>query len=231
MVSFKTDICDKSALLATQQITSTPNIEILHCNAEPAPDFGELFNCLQTSFSVCRHNIQRWCHQITECFFIRPANSSTQLVKFTQTEILGIIDNDRVGIRDIQTRFNYCGCNKYIKITVHKVKHHFFKLRAFHLTMTNDCTNTRTKPIYQQFNFIDIRYPVIYKESLSTAGNLVIDSVTDYLLIKNTHLSINRISVRWWCINYGEVTRTHQRKLQCTRNRCGRQSQCINIRF
>ncbi|MNM86541.1 hypothetical protein D3C81_986970 [compost metagenome] len=59
-----------------------------------------------------------------------------------------MVDDNGIGIRDIQTCFNNRRCDKYVKIMVDEFEHHIFQFITFQLTMGH----TNTCPGYQLAN-------------------------------------------------------------------------------
>ena len=82
---------------------------------------------------------------------------------------MGIIDDNRVGIRNIDSRFNNSGCYQYVVCTLNKVEHILFKNLSIHLSVTNPYTYTRAKSLNHTRNFLDISNAIVYKKHLSTS--------------------------------------------------------------
>src|SRR5690606_2920597 len=54
--------------------------------------------------------------------------------------------------------------------------------------------------------------------------------IFDERLIENMQLRLYRLAIGWWCRNDTQVACAHQRKVQCTRDRCRCQCQRIHVR-
>ena len=88
---------------------------------DSASKITKVLDCLKPAFSFCRKAAQWRSQQIAESFLIATSYSTTHLVKVTQSKILGLIDDDSIGIRNINTTFDNGCCQKYIIIIVDKV--------------------------------------------------------------------------------------------------------------
>jgi hypothetical protein len=80
--------------------------------------------------------------------------------------MMSIINENGVGIRNIQPRFYNCGCEQYIIISLDEVEHHIFNPGAIHLAMHYGCFYIRADPADMCLNLFYILYPVMYKEDL-----------------------------------------------------------------
>src|SRR5664279_4171441 len=93
-------------------------------------------------------------------------------MQIAQSEILGVIDNNCICIRNIKPRLNYRGSNKNIILTFNKSKHYFFKLVAFHLSMRHNGSGLRNNLVQHEFHFMYILHPVMNEKYLSSARHL-----------------------------------------------------------
>ena len=152
-------------------------------------------------------------------------------MEITQSKVLRLIDNDSVGIRNINTTFDDCSCQEYIIVVVDKIQNNLLQLCRFHLSMSNRYTAIRDMTFDHRFQFRQVRNPVIDKEDLTVAAHLKIDGIRYHFFIKSMHFGLNRIAVRRRSGNHAQITRAHQRKLKGTGNRSSSHCQCIYIHF
>ena len=152
-------------------------------------------------------------------------------MEITQSKVLRLIDNDSVGIRNINTTFDDCSCQEYIIVVVDKIQNNLLQLCRFHLSMSNRYTAIRDMTFDHRFQFRQVRNPVIDKEDLTVAAHLKIDGIRYHFFIKSMHFGLNRIAVGWRSRNHTQVACTHQWKLKGTGNWSSSHSQCIHIHF
>ena len=67
---------------------------------------AEIFNGLQASLGFRSKRSKRWCKQVTERLTIASSYTSTHLMQVAQAEILRSIDDNGIGIRDVDTTLN-----------------------------------------------------------------------------------------------------------------------------
>ena len=170
----------------------------------------KVFNRLKTSPSFGCQTTQRRSQQITKSFLVATSYPSTHLMEITQSKILRLIDNDSVGIRNINTTFDDCSCQEYIIVVVDKIQNNLLQLCRFHLSMSNRYTAIRDMTFDHRFQFRQVRNPVIDKEDLTVAAHLKIDGIRYHFFIKSMHFGLNRIAVGWRSRNHTQVACTHQ---------------------
>ena len=69
-------------------------------------------------------------------------------------------------------------------------------------------------------NIHDILNTVVYKENLSAARKLKLNSIADQFFVPGPYFGLNRVAVGWWRVDDAQVAGAHHRKLQCAGNRC-----------
>ena len=72
-------------------------------------------------------------------------------MKVTQTKILRLIDDDRIGIRNINATFNNSSCKEYVIVIVDKIKNDFLQFGRFHLPVSNCHTTVRDMAFNHRF--------------------------------------------------------------------------------
>ena len=75
--------------------------------------------------------------------------------------MMGIVDDDGIGIRDIQSGFNYGSGNQHIIPAFNEVQHDLFKLLSFHLSMCDNYFYIRTEAFDGGFHVSYIFDPVM----------------------------------------------------------------------
>ena len=106
LVGLETNVGDKPALLGTQQVARAADVEILHRNVEPRPQVGELLDGPQTPPCIGRQQFVGRRQQVAIGLAIRPPHTAAQLMQIAQTVVLGIVDDDRIGVGDVDAVFD-----------------------------------------------------------------------------------------------------------------------------
>ena len=64
---------------------------------------------------------------------------------------------------------------------------------------------------------------------LSISAQFKVDGISNYLMTKGVNLRLNGMSARRRCVNHAQITCSHERKLEGSRNWCGRHGKGVNI--
>lgn len=123
LVGLKADIGDKSALLTTQQIARPTDIEVLHRNIEAGPQVGKLLDGPQPPPCVARKHLLGGREQVTESLAVRPPHTAPELVQIAQSEVLRVVDDDRIGIGHVDARLDDRRGHQHVELAVDKVHH------------------------------------------------------------------------------------------------------------
>ncbi len=90
---------------------------------------------------------------------------------------MGIVDDDGIGIGNIQPAFNDGGGHKHIVLTLDKLHHNIFQFMSFHLPVRNTNPASRNYIGYETGQFVNVFHPAMNKENLSAALNFMGDSL------------------------------------------------------
>ena len=144
---------------------------------------------------------------------------------------MGVVDNNRIGVGDVESRFNDGGAEQHVVLASDEVEHDFLQFIAFHLAMGYSDTAswyvTRNEVMYIH----DVLHSVMDEEDLTVSSHLEEDGFADELTVEGAELSLYRIAVGRRRVDDTEVAGAHHRELECSRNRCGGQCQRIHVGF
>ena len=116
-------------------------------------------------------------------------------MQFAQTEILGIVDDNRVGVRHIYTRLDDgCG-DQHVIFVVSKTQDSLFQFFGIHLPVSDDGAYTRGEFAYQPFEFVELLYTVVYDENLSSPAQFEIDGLAYDVFVEGVYFGLYRIAV------------------------------------
>src|SRR5882724_1504954 len=123
---------------------------------------------------------------------------------------MGIMNNDRVRIRNIQTRFDNVGGNQYIVFTFNKLHHYFFQFVTIHLAMSNSNSGIRNKFENSIGHLLDITNSIMYEKNLPSPTQLLAYGIANNYFIKCVKLCCHGLPIRWRRRNDTEITSAHQ---------------------
>ena len=151
LIGFITQIGNKATLFRTEHIACTTNIEILHGYVNSTAQVTEILNSLQTTPCFRSQGRKRRSQQIAECFLIASSYTTTHLMQVAQSEILCLIDDNGIGIRNINAALYNCSGYQHIIIIIDKAENNLFQFGRLHLSMPDGYTAIRNMPFNHRF--------------------------------------------------------------------------------
>ena len=152
-------------------------------------------------------------------------------MQVAQAEILRSIDDNGIGIRDVDTTLDNGSCQEYIVVIIHEIVNNLFQFFRFHLSMTDAYTTIRDISLNKRLQFQQVLYAVVHEEYLSVSAHLKVDSLGNDFFVERMYFCLNRITIGWRCLDDRQVSRSHKRELQGTRYRSSRHSERIDVHF
>ena len=100
-------------------------------------------------------------------------------MQIRQTELLGVIDDNGIGIWYVDAAFDDACRYQYVVFVVHEVEDLLFQFFWFHLSVCHTDTGIGNFPFYKGFYLVDILNAVVDEENLSVAAHLKVDGFAD----------------------------------------------------
>ena len=126
LIGFVAEVGDEAALFGPQHVAGSPDVEVLHGDVDAAAQLGEVLDCLQAAACLLRKARQRRGEEVAESFPVAPPDASAQLVQVGEAELLGIVDDDRVGIRHVDAALDDAGRNQHVVFVIDEVEDDLF---------------------------------------------------------------------------------------------------------
>ena len=152
-------------------------------------------------------------------------------MKITQTKILRLVYDDGIGIRDVNSTLDNRSGKQHIIVIIYKVEDNLLQIGRLHLPVSDSDAAIRNMPLYHSFQLRQIRYTVVYKKHLPVAAHFEVNSIGYDLFIKSMQFRLYGITVGRRGRYHAQITCSHQRKLERTRDRRCRHSQRIYVHF
>ena len=144
---------------------------------------------------------------------------------------MSIIDDDSIGVGNINTILNNRRWKQYIIVIVHKAHDYLLQFLRFHLPMSDSDTAIGYVLLDKVCYLWKITNTVINEINLSITAHFKVNSICYYFMRERSYLGLNRITVGWWCTHNTHVACAHQWELERTWDRRCRHRKGVNIRF
>src|SRR5690554_7079028 len=86
---------------------------------------------------------------------------------------MGVVDDDGVGIGNVQSRFDNGGGYEYVVGAINKIEHDFLERGAVHLSVCHYGLDVGKYSLNQVLNFLNVLNAVVDKEHLTVALHFV----------------------------------------------------------
>src|SRR5262249_22005378 len=136
-IQIETDRHDMAALSGAENATRAANFQIAHGDPKSGAERAVLFDRVDPfARGANRHHLARE-KQIRVSFMLGPADAPAELVKISQPKTIGAVDDDCVGVWNIQTALDDRGANEDVDLSGDETRHHFFKVVRIHLAVAD----------------------------------------------------------------------------------------------
>ncbi len=193
----------EARLIGTEQVTCAPQLQVLEGDRIPATQFGIVLENLEASLcflrEICRDD------EVAIRSPIAAPNTAADLVQLRQAETFRVIDDERVGVGDVEAVLDDCRTNEQIHAPLHEIRHHVVQLVGGHLAVSHLHTCLRGDLSHSVGRHLDRRDPVVEKKDLAAAVDLSGDGLREDLLTPRHDVGQDRHPVTGGCSDQGQV--------------------------
>ena len=150
---------------------------------------------------------------------MRPPNPPPQLIELRETELVGAVNNDGIGVGKIEPRFDDRRANQDLRLVFQKIEHDFLQLPGPHLAVRYGqlCLGDRVGQLERQP--VDGFDPIVEEKHLPTALHLTQDRVANDPFVVAGHVSLDRQPIRRRCFDDAQLANADHRHMQGARDR------------
>ena len=227
-VQLEADRSDITRLFFAQQVAGTPDFQVVGSQAKAAAQIVQLLKHLQTPAGILGQPVLAGDQQVGKGALGGAADPTAQLVQLGQTKLVGPVNNDRVGSRNIKTRLNDRRAQQHIGPVVQEVEHDRFEVALGHLAMANRQAGLGHQRPQLVGHTLNRLHPVMDKKDLSPPLQFTQDGRPDQILVKARHIGPNGLTVDRWRLDHTQVAQSDQAHVEGPGNRRGGQGQHVD---
>ena len=150
-------------------------------------------------------------------------------MQVAQTVVLGAVDDDRIGVGDVDAVFDDGRRDQHVELAVDEIHDEPFELLGRHFAVTDPDPRLGADARNQARDGLEILHAVVDEIDLPAARQLRFDGIADDLLREDVRLGEDRLPVGRRRRDDRQVARPHERKLQRTRNGRRRERERVDI--
>ena len=182
-VELEADRRDMAALLRAEQVAGAADFQVAHGDFEAAAERGVLLDRAEALAHVGEEPAVARQQQVGVGLVLVAAHAAAQLVEVAQAEAVGAVNDDGVGIRNIQAALDDGGGQQHVGLAVDELGHDLLQLVAVHLAVADDDAGVRQERAELLGHGLDGHHAVVQEEDLAAAVQLALDGVADHALV------------------------------------------------
>ena len=152
---------------------------------------------------------------------ITAPHASSHLIELRDAKGISPIDEDGIGIGDVDAIFDDGGADQDLKLVLHKGFHHFFQMVLRHLSVPHHESNIRHFPSKLKRNCLNRLHSVVHKENLTATIHFTTDSIFDHFHIPHGDDGANGQAFFGGGLHQGDFLELGQCHIEGTRDGCG----------
>ena len=151
-------------------------------------------------------------------------------MKLGKSQLVGVLDNERISVRHVNTRFDDCRTDENINFTLKKLTPDLAELFFAHLAVTDpdfgvgECVTDFRR---RAFNVVDTVMKIV---NLTAAADFPFHRLCKYLHIKGQNVGLYRVSVLRRNFEHRHIPDARHRHIERSRNRGCRKRKHVNKR-
>ena len=148
-VHLEADGVDLPALLAAEQVAGAANLEVERRDAEAAAEIAELLDRRQPLLRDRRQVVFGRNQQVGVRRPIGSPDAAAQLIELRQAVAIGAVDDDRVGVRDVEAVLDDRRREQDVELARDEVEHRALERLLVHLAVADDDARLGHEPLDQ----------------------------------------------------------------------------------
>ena len=158
-----------------------------------------------------------------------PPDPAAKLVQLGQAEAVGVVDEDRVGVGDVEARLDDRRADQHVGRAEHELDHRVFQLVLAHLAVADGDPGVRANLLDLAGHLLDGLDAVVQEEDLALAVQLAEDRLADQLLVVGRDAGDDAAAVQRRGGQRADVAQAQQRHVQRARDGRGGHRQHVHV--
>ena len=157
-----------------------------------------------------------------------PSNSATQLMQVRQTITIGIVDENRIRVGNVQSALDDRCCQQHVKLVVDEIDHHLFQLTFRHLSMADFDRGFGHDVSQLLRKRLDVMHAIVDEVDLAVTAQFPHDRMANQLVTRTSDASVDSHAILRRRFQIRDIANPGQRHVQGSWDRCGTQRQHVD---
>ncbi len=215
-------------LLGPQHAARPADLQIAHGNAHAAAQILVLVDGRQTRGGLLGQGHVLGEHEVGEGLHRRAAHATLQLVHLREAQPLGVLDDERVGMRVVDAALDDGGGHEHVQLAGGELLHHALQLFLGHLPVGHAHPCLAGRGVHAVHRLVDGAHPVAHIVHLTAPGQLVANGRAHHVGIPLSHVHLHRAPLVGRREDERHIAHARQRHLHGARNGRGRQREHVD---
>src|SRR5206468_1562618 len=156
---------------------------VAHSDLKPAAEGGVLLDGAEALAHVGEEAGMAREQQIGVGLVLVTADAAAQLIEIAQAEAVGAINDDGVGVGDVQATLDDRSGKQHIGFAIDELGHDLFEIVTVHLAVADNDAGARQERAKLMGNRFNGQDAVVQEEDLATAVKLALNGVANDPLV------------------------------------------------
>ena len=185
-------------MLGAEQFAGTANFQILGGQRKANPQLPRRLYGQQPLGRICRHGARVRRQQIGVGLPVGASHPPAQLMQLGEAELVGALDDDGVGVGDVDAVFDDGGADQHIDPAVVEVAHHPFDLPLAHLAVADTDSGLGDQRLHRVGGLVDGAHLVVDVEDLAAAHQLPVQRFANDVVALLMHEGVDGQPLGRW---------------------------------
>lgn len=218
-----------SGLFGTEEIAGSADLEVAKGEGVSGSELVEFGEGLESFLPAFGEGFAAGVEEVGVGLAVGSPDAASELVELRKTEVVGVFDDQGVGVGDIESGFDDGRTDKDIDFTLDESDHNGFQFALAHLAVSNGDSGMGDEFFDAVGDVIDALYSVIDVEHLSASGEFAKDCFADDFVGGWSDEGAYGKSARGWIVDEGHLSDVHEGHAECAGDGSGTHAEDIDV--
>ena len=182
-IEVESDGGDVAGLLGTEEVACAADFEVAHGDLEAGSERGVLLDGRHALAGLREELCVAWEQEVGVGLVLVASDATAELVEFGEAEAVGAIDDDGVGVGDIEAALDDGGGDQDVGLAIDEARHDAFEVVGIHLAVADEDAGLGQEGADAEGEGFDGRDAVVEEVDLAAAVDLALDGVADQAFV------------------------------------------------
>src|SRR4051794_6979612 len=210
---------DMPGLLVAEQVARPADLEVAHRDLEAGAKLGVVAQRAEALRRLLGQRGRARVQEVRVRALARAAHAAADLVELGEAEEVGALDDQRVGLRDVDARLDDARRHEHVRLAAQEAHHPRLELLLVELAVGHLEAHLGAQAAQALGRLVDRLDAVVDEERLAAAGLLALERLLDEALVVLADVRLHRPAALGRRLDDADVPHAGERHLQRARDR------------